>query len=53
MRVKLRATLLALLLATAGGLIVTGVAMRSESAAFVVAGVLLAGFAFLTLAETP
>lgn len=53
MRVKFRATLLAVLLTVAGGLIVAGVAMVNEPAAFITAGLLLAGLAFLTLAETP
>lgn len=47
----MRAWFLAVLLALAGGLIVTGVALLSEPAAFMVAGVLLVPWSVLVLAE--
>ena len=46
-----RARLLAFLLVVAAGLVVAGVALVSDAAALITAGVLLAGLAWLLLAE--
>lgn len=48
---QVRAAALAVLLVVAGALAVTGVAMLSEPAAWILAGLLLAGWAVLMLAE--
>lgn len=48
---QLRAAALALCLAAAGALAVIGVAMLSEPGAWILSGLLLAGWAFLILAE--
>ena len=48
-----RSLIFAFALLAAGGLIVTGCAMWSQPVAFVVAGVLLAVWAWLVLGERP
>lgn len=48
----MRAWALAVLLAVAAALVVTGVAMLNEPAGWIAAGVLLAGLSLLMLVET-
>jgi hypothetical protein len=47
----MRAWILAALLALAGALVVVGVALLSEPVAWIVGGLLLAGWSWLVLAE--
>lgn len=47
----MRERILAVLLAVAGGLVVVGVALVSQAAAFVAGGVLLAAWSWLLLGE--
>lgn len=47
----MRAWILAALLALAGGLVVVGAALLSPAAAWIVGGLLLAGWSILTFAE--